>query len=582
MKRIFLLTFLVFQISTSTSTLRAQITESAKEAVKNMGVGWNLGNTLDASDSKVADFNLDAYWGGQGLDSETYWGQPVTSPALFKMMKNAGFGAIRVPVTWYNHMDKSGKVSAEWMKRVRTVVDYVLDNGLYCILNVHHDTGADSNSHKSWIKADESNYNANKTRFEELWKQIAEEFKDYGKHLLFEGYNEMLDVKSSWCFASFSGTYSATQAASAYKGLNGYAQSFVNTVRATGGNNATRNLVVNTYAAANGYGTWNSHLKDVLTQMALPEDKVEGHIIFEVHDYPNIANSNNGVVTDRSLADIKSQVNGTINGLNTYLVSKGAPVIIGEWGTSNVDSGAGKTDYDVRRGLMLQFAEYYVQQCKANDIATFYWMGMTDGKYRSVPAFSQPDLAKTITKAYHGTSFQGEYPELDAMSEIVVFEGDKMISGWGVSVKIDATDFQQIGKDVQLLINYKQESSGGDIQLYYGDWSSKPSFTVDGKAKMSGDLNPGEYYGTPSGTEHTTVFTFDETTYKALISKGLIVFGDGWRMKQMKLINPTSGIELPQMVEGCKSSGIYTLSGQRVTSLVRGIYIKDGKKVLVK
>lgn len=582
MKRIFLLTFLVFQISTSTSTLRAQITESAKEAVKNMGVGWNLGNTLDASDSKVADFNLDAYWGGQGLDSETYWGQPVTSPALFKMMKNAGFGAIRVPVTWYNHMDKSGKVNAEWMKRVRTVVDYVLDNGLYCILNVHHDTGADSNTHKSWIKADESNYNANKTRFEELWKQIAEEFKDYDKHLLFEGYNEMLDVKSSWCFASFSGTYSATQAASAYKGLNGYAQSFVNTVRATGGNNATRNLVVNTYAAANGYGTWNSHLKDVLTQMALPEDKVEGHIIFEVHDYPNIANSNNGVVTDRSLADIKSQVNGTINGLNTYLVSKGAPVIIGEWGTSNVDSGAGKTDYDVRRGLMLQFAEYYVQQCKANDIATFYWMGMTDGKYRSVPAFSQPDLAKTVTKAYHGTSFQGEYPELDALSEVVVFEGDKMISGWGVSVKVDATDFQQIGKDVQLEITYKQENGGDDIQFFYGDWSSKPSFMVDKKTTLTGDLNPGKYYGTPVGTEHTTIFTFDEATYKILCSKGLIVFGDGWRLKKIRLANPTSDINTLKMTGDYKSSQIYTLSGQRVNTPTRGIYIKDGKKIYMK
>lgn len=569
-------------ISLGTLCSHAQITESATDAVKNMGVGWNLGNTLDASSSRVADFNLDAYWGGQGLDSETYWGQPVTSSALFKMMKNAGFGAIRVPVTWYNHMDKSGKVNAEWMKRVHTVVDYVLENGLYCVLNVHHDTGADSDSHKSWIKADESNYNANKARFESLWRQIAEEFKDYDKHLLFEGYNEMLDIKSSWCFASFNGSYDAAQATSAYNGLNGYAQSFVNTVRATGGNNATRNLVVNTYAAANGYGTWNPHLKDVLTKMALPEDNVEGHLIFEVHDYPNIANSNNGVVTNRSLADIKSQVNGTINGLKTYLVSKGAPVIIGEWGTSNVDSGAGKTDYDVRRALMLQFAEYYVQQCKANGIATFYWMGMTDGKYRSVPAFSQPDLVETITKAYHGGSFQGEYPELDALSEVVVFEGDKMISSWGVSVKVEPTDFQQVGKDVQLEITYKQENGGDDIQFFYGDWSSKPSFVVDKKTTLTGDLNPGKYYGTPVGTEHTTIFTFDEATYKILCSKGLIVFGDGWRLKKIRLTNPTSDINTLKMTGDHKSSQIYTLSGQRVNTPTRGIYIKDGKKIFVK
>jgi aryl-phospho-beta-D-glucosidase BglC (GH1 family) len=100
-------------------------------------------------------------------------------------------------------MDKDGKVNAEWMKRVHEVVDYVINQGLYCIVNVHHDTGADKDSFKSWIKADEANYEQNKTRYENLWKQIAEEFKDYDEHLLFESYNEMLDKLSSWCFASF-------------------------------------------------------------------------------------------------------------------------------------------------------------------------------------------------------------------------------------------------------------------------------------------------------------------------------------------------------------------------------------------
>ena len=94
------------------STTQAQDFESAKVAVKNMGVGWNLGNTLDACSG-----------GAQGLESETYWGQPVTKPELMKMMKEAGFSAIRVPVTWYNHMDADGKVDEAWMKRVHEVVD---------------------------------------------------------------------------------------------------------------------------------------------------------------------------------------------------------------------------------------------------------------------------------------------------------------------------------------------------------------------------------------------------------------------------------------------------------------------------
>lgn len=183
-------------------SVQAQISESAKDAVKNMGLGWNLGNTLDASKTAGKDISSASYWGQQDKNSEIYWGQAVTKPELFKMMKEAGFGAIRVPVTWYNHMDKDGNVDKEWMKRVHEVVDYVIDNGLYCIINVHHDTGADSNEHASWLKADEKSYNAVKDRYEGLWKQIATEFKDYGKELLFESYNEMLDTYSSWCFAS--------------------------------------------------------------------------------------------------------------------------------------------------------------------------------------------------------------------------------------------------------------------------------------------------------------------------------------------------------------------------------------------
>ena len=126
------------------SGVQAQDFESANDAVKNMGVGWNLGNTLDANNQKVSDITNDTYWGQQGLESETCWGQPTATRKFIQMMRKAGFTAIRVPVTWYNHMDKDGNVNAAWMNRVKEVVDYVVGEGLYCILNVHPDTGADS------------------------------------------------------------------------------------------------------------------------------------------------------------------------------------------------------------------------------------------------------------------------------------------------------------------------------------------------------------------------------------------------------------------------------------------------------
>ena len=116
----------------------AQDFENATTAVKNMGLGWNLGNTLEANSQTITDVTNDGYWGQQGLESETCWGQYVTKPELLKMMKDAGFGAIRVPVTWYNHMDKDGNVDVAWMKRVHEIVDYVINQGLYCIINVHN------------------------------------------------------------------------------------------------------------------------------------------------------------------------------------------------------------------------------------------------------------------------------------------------------------------------------------------------------------------------------------------------------------------------------------------------------------
>ena len=167
-------------------SMQAADFENAKDAVKFMGVGWNLGNTLDAANWEGKDG-----WNFASTEAhETFWGQPVTKPELIKMMADAGFKTIRVPVTWFQEMDKDGKVNAKWMKRVHEVVDYVIDNGLYCILNVHHDTGAESNH---WLVATMDNYKKTQERYENLWQQIANEFKDYDEHLLFEAYNEMLD-----------------------------------------------------------------------------------------------------------------------------------------------------------------------------------------------------------------------------------------------------------------------------------------------------------------------------------------------------------------------------------------------------
>ena len=579
-------TAFIFMASLFSLQIQAQEFETATEAVKNMGVGWNLGNTLEANSQTYYDVTKDNYWGQQGLESETCWGQSKAKPELIKMMKDAGFGAIRVPVTWYNHMDKDGKVNAEWMKRVHEVVDYVINQGLYCIVNVHHDTGADSDSFKSWIKADEANFSQNQSRYENLWLQIAEEFKDYDEHLLFESYNEMLDKLSSWCFASFASTskYDAAVAKSAYNAINSYAQSFVTTVRNTGGNNATRNLVVNTYGACNGYDTWNTHLKDPLTNLTIPEGETN-HIAVQIHAYPSIEKGINGY---------KSLVDDMYSALNTNFVSKGIPVIIGEWGTSNVDKGTGKTDYDVRRDAMFEFVDYWVKSAKDLGIATFYWMGLSDGAYREIPAFNQADLAERIVKAYHGDSFNGDYPTA-TIEHIVKYTSDWaeafLYGDWSDNT-IKVSDYKSISVELD-------KAYGDKLQIkVYGD--------KNGKDK-DGNIQYKTQEAKVSSSSSTTTVTFNASTLGTNIYRITLQTLGGKqsvRVKSVKLIK-TDGTEMAGNVAvgwGCEVTGeaikstsgictintvntndrIYNLQGQQIAKPQRGIYIQNGKKYLAK
>ena len=369
--------------------------ETAAEAVLNMGAGWNLGNTLDSNSNELDNMWIEAWTKLTPADYETAWGQPQATRALIHMFKEAGFGAIRVPVTWYPHMgtitlhdqtkwDRSTwtgtDVDPAWMARVKEVVDYVIDEGMYCILNVHHDTGAAS---AAWLVAGEQEFEAAKGRYKALWQQIADTFKDYGEKLWFESYNEMLDPYDSWCFASFNvqpARYDAAVAASAYKGINSYAKLFVETVRATGGHNAERNLVVNTYGSCSGAGTWNAHLLDPLTQFQLPEKP--GHIAVQVHSYWN---------ADK-FASEKSDIDKFFRDLQAQIVDRlGVPAIIGEWG--------GGTDEDTLDNA--NFAKYFSQKAHDAGVAAYYWMGLSDGADRSVPKWSMVKAKNVIVAPYN-------------------------------------------------------------------------------------------------------------------------------------------------------------------------------------
>ncbi|MCR5744012.1 MAG: glycoside hydrolase family 5 protein [Lachnospiraceae bacterium] len=291
------------------------IADNAVTFAANLKLGWNLGNTLDAT-------------GGTGLNSETSWGQPVTTPELINYVKEAGFTSIRIPVSWGKHCDSDYNVDAEWMARVTEVVDYAIDADLYVILNSHHDCDF-------YYPSAENAENGAKY-IETLWSQIAEQFKDYDERLIFESMNEprLTGTSKEWWFSSSDST--GNEAIDVICNNN---QVFVDTVRSAGGYNETRYLMVPGYAASPGLMYSSFHM---------PTDPSE-RLILSIHAYTpyNFAMNYSGG-TDKWTSSQVSELNFMDTVYKNY-VAKGYGVVIGEFGATNKnnleDRVAWATDY---------------------------------------------------------------------------------------------------------------------------------------------------------------------------------------------------------------------------------------------
>lgn len=314
---------------------KTYVEEDAHTAVKNMNAGWNLGNTLDSTSYAAKwDSNKKQWydnWASAKEDEkgwmfrwndgittwETGWGQPKTTNEIIAYVKKLGFDSVRIPITWAEHITVDGTIDPIWMARVKECVDYVIKNDMYCILNVHHDGGSNG-----WIKAGESSWNQYNKRFEKIWTQIATEFRNYDERLLFESMNEVLDEQSTWA-------PDATVAKKANPYINKWNQLFVDTVRATGANNKTRNLVVMTYAGDGSSNVFDNGFK-------LPKDTTADHLIIEVHNYSPQAFTSTDATWIKMTAKWDEKNHGSVLKSEIGLLSRkakeyGAPVIIGEY-----------------------------------------------------------------------------------------------------------------------------------------------------------------------------------------------------------------------------------------------------------
>jgi len=349
---------------------------TATEIVADMVIGWNLGNSLD---SFVA--------GQTGLTTETSWGNPYSTKAMIDGIKEAGFNAVRVPVTWYNHMDAStNQIDKEWMDRVEEVVNYVLDNDMYCIINVHHDTGE-----KGWLKASENGIDTKKAKFKAIWEQVSERFGDYGDKLLFEGFNELLDEESNW-------TKPGEEAGRITNELN---QLFVDTVRASGKKNATRCLIVNTYCAGAN--------KDVLKYFVLPEDTVADKLIVETHIYQPYYFTSEVSPDVTDWANGKPTLESYIYNMYENFIKKGTPVIIGEFGAVDKDNLKPR----------MSWLRFFVDTCYKYGIKCFWWDNGNAAEYeifdRTTLEITEPDLLEVMMTEATGGSYV--FPKVEEVPE---------------------------------------------------------------------------------------------------------------------------------------------------------------------
>lgn len=199
------------------------------QVAKAMGLGWNLGNTLEACSETPQTWTVDQY--------ETSWGQPRTTKAMFDGIKAAGFQSVRIPVAWSNLISADNTINPDLMNRVEEVVNYALDDQLYVVLNIHWDGG--------WITRFPVQYDQCLAKYRKLWTQISDRFRNASPHLIFESMNE------EGCFNDLWNRYDRrtdSGKSRAYQILNTVNQEFTNIVRASGGNNADRFLLIAGYA----------------------------------------------------------------------------------------------------------------------------------------------------------------------------------------------------------------------------------------------------------------------------------------------------------------------------------------------
>ncbi len=292
--------------------------------VKEMEVGWNLGNTLDA----------------KGAD-ETAWHNPVTTKEMIDFVHAQGFKTLRVPTTWQFHLGGAPdyKIEEAWLNRVEEIVNYGLDNDMYVIVNIHHDEDI---IEPSYAKLDESILIV-----KSIWQQVADRFQKYDNHVIFETLNEMrvTGIPEEWS----GGTPEGRDC------VNKLHAAAISTIRATGGNNAERKIMVSAYAG--------SPNKVAIEAVEFPAG--DKNLIASVHSYcpTKFSLPAKDPKVEWGTEEDKAEVDAMLDLIRQVFDAKGVPAVMGEWGSVNNNNDEARARH----------AAYYAKACIDRGICPVVW-----------------------------------------------------------------------------------------------------------------------------------------------------------------------------------------------------------------
>lgn len=340
---------------------------SSQQLVTNIRFGWNLGKSLescisDLDGNEIPDVTPEE---GKTVD-ETLWGNPPATEKLFQTLVESGINAVRLPITWRDHVNENFDIDKDWLNRVKQVVDYAYNSGMYVIITMYHDGAADEDF-GAWLRNAADDYNTAISRYNHLWEQICDKFYTYNERLLYESMNEV--------------EFSSISEDEAYDLLNRINQEFVNTVRNSGRNNARRHLVIAGYDA--------DISKTCDERFIMPEDEV-GKLILSLHYYAPLTFCKYSIQDYWGNPSEQAWMQKQIEALRSTFVDRGIPVMITEYGAKGSDTAS-----------RVFFCEKLTQLCRSNYIAAFLW---DDGSEldRETLKWNTPELIDALIRGSSG------------------------------------------------------------------------------------------------------------------------------------------------------------------------------------